>query len=146
MDSCEVYEFPAGLPAFETERSFRLEAPQELAPLRLLVSQQSPGLRFVCTPASVLMPGYAYCLDPSESELLSESASAPRPEELECLIVLTFPRDGAPTANLLAPLVLNHETHKGVQSIQVASEYSHVHPLPRVASTGPAEGEEQTCS
>jgi flagellar assembly factor FliW len=35
----------------------------------------------------------------------------------------------SPTANLLAPIVVNLKTHRAIQAIQADSGYSHQHPL-----------------
>jgi len=117
-----LFEFPCGLPAFEDERSFVLVERPDFSPLVLLQSSARPGLRFVCVPASVLVPDYRFELGEEESALLGEGRH-------DCLAILTFPRSGEPTANLMAPIVLSRESMRGVQSIQSVSGYSHCHPL-----------------
>jgi flagellar assembly factor FliW len=56
-----------------------------------------------------------------------------------CLTILSVAEDRPPTVNLLAPLVVNPATNRGVQAIQVESGYSHQHELP-------APGPEAPCS
>ena len=45
-----------------------------------------------------------------------------------CLAVLAV-RESGPTANLLAPLVVNLANRKGVQAVAPESDYSHQHAL-----------------
>jgi len=45
-----------------------------------------------------------------------------------CLAVLSI-RENGPTANLLAPVVINLSNGKGVQAVAVSSGYSHQHPM-----------------
>lgn len=122
------YDFPAGLPAFEELRRFRLVARPEFAPLMLLESAEREGLRFVCAPARLLAPGYRVEMSEEDEALLGLPAGGGG-RRLECLAIVTFPASGAPTANLMAPLLLDAGTRRGVQSIQASSGYSHCHPL-----------------
>lgn len=120
MTDAGVYYFEDGLPGFEQEHEFRLEAPPHLAPLLLLASAVTPGLRFVCVPAQILLADYQW-----------------EPPGGCALAILTFPETGAPTANLLAPLVLDPRTRRGAQVIQADSGYSCQHPLPRPVEAQP---------
>lgn len=123
------FEFPAGLPAFEQERRFRLVARPEHTPLVLLESMASPGLRFVCAPVRLLHPDYRPEASEDDLALLGCGEQGAADGRLLCLAILTFPESSPPTANLLAPLLLNPDTGRGVQSIQPGGAYSHCHPV-----------------
>jgi len=47
-----------------------------------------------------------------------------------CLAIITVPEGKPPTANLMAPLIVNRKTRLALQAIQVDSAYSHQHALP----------------
>jgi flagellar assembly factor FliW len=55
--------------------------------------------------------------------------------EVLCLTILSVEKNAPPTANLLAPIVVNLHTQRARQVIQVDSAYSHREKLPiRVAA------------
>lgn len=117
------FDFPAGLPAFEKHIRFRLTTGPPYAPLVFLESLVAPHPRFICLPATEFFPGYEWRTDAAEEELLGEGPRL-------CLAILTFPEEGAPTANLLAPVVLGLATRRGVQSIQTGGGWAADYPLP----------------
>ncbi len=121
-----LYRFPRGLPAFEQITSFFLIENPAHAPLVVLESHCKPPVRFACIPMQWLMPDYRLELADEEAALLGASSS---PGGLILLAVLTFREGLAPTANLLAPVVLNPEARVGLQSVQAHLPYSHLHPL-----------------
>jgi flagellar assembly factor FliW len=76
-------------------------------------------------------PGYEMGLIQDDRELLGLEGSR-QPEagpEVLCLAILTAPPDGPPTANLLAPVVINLATRVGVQAVRADARYSHRHRL-----------------
>lgn len=125
------FDFPAGLPAFEQERRFRLVENPEFAPLVLLQSTNTPSLRFVCAPAALLDPAYRPETSEEDEALLGRGAGVASSGRLICLAILTFPESGPPTANLMAPILLDPMTRRGVQCVQSSPRYSHCHPLRR---------------
>jgi flagellar assembly factor FliW len=128
------FDFPAGLPAFENERRFQLVENPEFSPLVLLQSTRTRSLRFVCAPASLLDPAYQPEIGEEDAALLGRCCAATDTRPLLCLAILTFPEGGPPTANLMAPVLLDPETRRGVQCIQSSPRYSHCHPLRREPS------------
>jgi flagellar assembly factor FliW len=117
----DLYHFPLGIPAFEEERSFVLIRRGEFSPFLVLQSATKPRLRFICLPLALLAP--AYPLD-SEEEALASLGIAQPPGNWIALAVITFAAGEPPTANLLAPIILNPSTRCGVQSLQPGSGYS----------------------
>jgi flagellar assembly factor FliW len=120
------YRFPFGIPAFEHLTDFRLVENPAWAPLVVLESESDPPVKFACAPVRLLMPGYQLELSEAEEAALE---LPPGGGELILLAILTFPQAGPPTANLLAPVVLNPDKRLGVQSVQAHFPYSHLHPL-----------------
>jgi flagellar assembly factor FliW len=123
----ETYHFAEGLPAFEHLRRFVLAQQSHLLPLAFLVSAEEPGLRFICVPVEAIAPDYELTLQDSDRETLAWT-EAPPPHLV--LAVLSFPAEGPPTANLLAPVVLNLSNGRGMQVVQAGSPYPVCHPLP----------------
>ena len=125
-----VLEFPSGLPGFEERRLFLALQFADSKPLVFLQSLDDPGLCFVTLPVLVADPEYSLKVSMEDRELVglpSTSALRIGPDVL-CLTVLSLEESG-PTANLLAPLVVNISNLKGVQAIASESDYSHQHAL-----------------
>ena len=125
-------EFPHGLPAFETEKRFRLTQSLERAPLLFLESETTPGLSFLLLPLAAIDPGYRLSLSAEDREIINAPIAhgkAGNDANLVCLAVLTAGEDSPPTANLLAPVVFNRASGRAVQAVRSDRVYSHKHPL-----------------
>lgn len=124
-----VLEFPAGLPGFEQEKQFLpIEHPAS-KPIVFLQSLARSGLCFITLPVRVLAPDFSLALSAEDRSLLSFREEA-RPEigrDILCLAIVSVAEGRQPTANLLAPLVVNLANRRGVQAIQPDSDYSHRH-------------------
>jgi flagellar assembly factor FliW len=125
-----IVEFPAGLPGFEDRRKFVAVTLPHTEPLVFLQSLEDPGLCFITLP--VLSIDRQYRLEVREEDLQTMGLSPKRQprigEDVACMAVLTLQESG-PTANLLAPVVINIKNLKAVQAIAPDSGYSHQHPL-----------------
>ena len=128
-DSCFV--FPAGLPAFEDERAFLPIEVADASPLVFLQSLSQPGLCFVAVPVYVADDGYELAVSPEDLSFIGLAPhSQPRPGQDVLVLALVSSQQGAPpTANLLAPLVINLAQRLGVQAIRNDMRYSHQHVL-----------------
>ena len=128
-----VFQFPYGLPGFESERAFLFLQKPQTEPLMFLQSIRTPRLCFVLLPILVADPHYQVNLDAEDLAALHLPAGRqPRVgEEILCAAILRAgdSRQPAPTANLMAPVVVNLKEQIGIQAIQVDSPYSHQHPL-----------------
>ncbi len=111
-------KFPNGLPAFEKEHSFRLI---DREPLLFLESETNSELSFLLLPVTLIDPGYQLALSAEDRETIG----AARTSDLLCLAVITAGGNLAPTANLLAPVVVNIESGRAVQAVRSDSVYSH---------------------
>jgi len=126
-----VFEFPAGLPGFEEERRF---VPIEHAASRPIVFLQSlnrPSLCFITLPVLVVQRDFRLAISAEDLRTLelSEKRQPTLGAEVLCLAVLSVAEGKLPTANLLAPVVVNLKTRRGLQTIQVDCSYSHQHPI-----------------
>ena len=116
--NCLHLEFPHGIPAFETEKQFRLI---EREPLLFLESETSSNLSFLLLPVALIDPEYRLAISAEDKETLGA-----RPESrLLCLAVVTAAEDSPPTVNLLAPVVVNLDNGKAVQAVRSDAVYSH---------------------
>lgn len=127
----DIFEFPNGLPGFEQERRFLCVERPALRPVVFLQSVDQPDLCFITVPAQSIEPDYQPAIALEELTLLGAAGADTgyREQNLACLAIVCLPAEGAPTANLLGPVVLSRETRKGVQAVRDDSRYSAVTPL-----------------
>ena len=111
-------EFPNGIPAFENERRFSLI---DRDPLLFLESETSPGLSFLLLPIALIDPDYRLALPDEDRKTIGASENS----SLLCLAMITAAEDLPPTANLLAPVVVNLDSGRAVQAVRSDSVYSH---------------------
>jgi flagellar assembly factor FliW len=124
-----VFHFPNGLPGFEHEHAFLFLNQPHTDPLLFLQSLGDSRLCFILLPILVVDPHYEVNLDAEDLAALHFPANRqPRiGEDILCAaIVSTGPE---PTANLMAPIVVNLKEQIGLQAIQADSRYSHRHPI-----------------
>ena len=121
-----VISFPAAIPPFP-DQSFVLISKED-SPFFFLQSVTTPDLCFITLPVQAVDPGYTLRLEPQDAEALGLVTREPR-EELTRLTILTIPEQGAMTANLTAPVVINPSRKIGVQAVRSDKTYSHAHPL-----------------
>jgi flagellar assembly factor FliW len=122
--------FPNGIPAFEIEQRFRLI---DREPLLFLESETNPELSFLLLPVALIDPDYRLVLSPEDRAIIDASSES----DLLCLAVITVAENSPPTANLLAPVVVNLDCGRAVQAVRSDAAYSHKYPL---------MAEEATCS
>jgi flagellar assembly factor FliW len=124
--SAGVIDFPGGVPGFDHLRRFVLVEQAALAPLVFLQSLETPDLCFPAVPVGAIDPRYELEISPEDLEALKLDPSR-QPEvgrEVVCLAVVAA-RNGPPTANLLAPIVINLSRRVGVQAVRTDARYSH---------------------
>ena len=122
-DANAEIEFPQGLPGFEGERHFVFVEPEDLKPVAFLQSIATPGLCFTTIPVTAIDANYDLQLKREDHKLLGGTDS------LIALAILSGTKEGAPTANLLAPLAIHLANRRGVQAVRWDSKYSHAQPL-----------------
>ena len=124
-----VFEFPAGLPAFEDEKAFVLIETAESAPLVFLQSLTRANLCFLAFPMQVVDSDYALSVAPEDLEALGlETSRQPvLGHEVVLLALISLDDQFVATANLMAPVVLDVKTRRGLQAIRRDRLYSHQH-------------------
>jgi flagellar assembly factor FliW len=123
-------DFPAGLPGFENRKKFVAVTFVESDPLVYLQSLDDPALCFITMPILAADPCYKLRVNGEDLEQLGLPQSRqPRiGDDVLCLTVVSV-RETGPTANLLAPIVVNLRNRKAVQAVSPESDYSHQHAL-----------------
>jgi flagellar assembly factor FliW len=119
-------EFPGGLPGFDSRRRFVAIRFAASDPLIYLQSLEDPDLCFITMPILSIDPLYRLKVSGEDLDRLGlPPARQPRVgEDVLCLTVLSV-RETGPTANLLAPIVVNLRNRKAVQAVAPESAYSH---------------------
>jgi flagellar assembly factor FliW len=127
-----VLVFPAGIPAFEEEKSFLAIRQPLNEPLVFLQSLSNRNLCFVTLPVGSACPNFQLSIPAEDLDAL-DLATDRQPvmgREVLCLTIISLEENEPPTANLLAPIVVNLKTQRGRQVIQTESPYSHRAKLP----------------
>jgi flagellar assembly factor FliW len=127
----DIFDFPNGLPGFEAEHRFLCIERPALRPVVFLQSIAKEELCFITLPARSVDPGYQLEVGPEERTLLGLASpeAGSLDQSLACLAIVCLPSEGAPTANLLGPVVLSRETRKGVQAVRDDCRYSAMTPV-----------------
>jgi len=139
-----VFHFPHGVPAFEEEKSFVLIQTPERQPLVFLQSLGRPGLCFLALPILAVDQKYQLEIAPEDLEELGLDPRRQPVLDAEVMVLALIAGHGEflACANLMAPIVLNVRTRRGLQAIRRDSRYSHQYPLAgqpeRVGSAGEA--------
>lgn len=109
-----VLEMVEPLLGFPDRRHFALIRLDDDGMVCALRSLDEPDLRFVVVPPDAFFPDYAPEIDDATAETLGATSA----EDLLVLVMVNAAdsADGA-TANLLAPVVVNHRTRKAVQVV-----------------------------
>jgi flagellar assembly factor FliW len=123
-----------GTTTYRDEKRFvPIESPQH-SPLLFLQSMIQPGLCFLALPIQVVDAEYRLSVSREDLVLLELPLDRqPLLESEVAVLVLLSLHDGlSTTANLMAPIVVNLKTRRGLQAIRQDSIYSHQYPIARV--------------
>jgi flagellar assembly factor FliW len=128
-----VFEFPNGMPGFETERAFVFLEQPATHPLMFMQSLSSPEVCFILLPVLAADPQYQLRVaeeDLAALQLPADSQPQIGKDVLCAVLVCAADEERpGPTANLLAPIVVNLKRQIGIQVIQTQTKYSYRHPL-----------------
>lgn len=120
IEPASIITFPAGLLGFEDLKRFVLLERPEIAPLEWLQSVDNPQIVFTVMDPAVVFENYHPELSDEDWDALGVTPDAP----VTIRVLVTVPKNPADmTANLLGPLVIAPEQHKGRQVVLVNSDY-----------------------
>jgi flagellar assembly factor FliW len=129
FDEPAVIAFPNGLPGFAQCRRFLpLEDPSR-KPLIFLQNLEDPHLCFLTLPIAVVDPAYRLKMNAEDRAVIGLETQPELDGRSECWAIVAVGEDHIPSANLLAPLVINRVNGLAVQAVRDDSIYSCRHPL-----------------
>lgn len=116
----DVIEFVRPLAGFAGEREFLMIRPRPDAPWIMLQSLRDAATAFLTLPAHLVAPGYEARLSTEDCDALGWREAVPG---ALVLILIAAAPDGAATANLLGPVVIDPATRRAVQAIRDDRRY-----------------------
>lgn len=137
-DVPERLEFAVPPPGMLDLRRFTLTSLDDVGLLFALRADDDPGVRLFVVPPSPYFPAYTPRLDPETLRTLglADDGAAPAGVEPVLLVVVHPGADGQPpTANLLAPVVVNPATGEALQVVLDSDEWPLRAPLGAEGST-----------
>jgi len=134
IDPSRLLVFPHGLLGFARFRTCARLQPDDRGVFYWLQSVEDPELAFVVTDPPAWVPEYSVPIRPGElTELGLDRA------EDATLFAIVNRRDGAITANLQGPIVLNAASRTGIQLVLSDRSWSTRHELVRMPGTAAAQ-------
>jgi flagellar assembly factor FliW len=106
------------MPGFPAHREFVLVRLNEDGLLYAFTSIQDPDLRFLVAPPEPFFPDYA----PEIENEVFAALNSKDPDRLLLMTVITAGVDET-TANLMAPIVVDRDTHRAMQVVLSGSGY-----------------------
>ena len=129
IDDNKVIEFSEGILGFPELKKFALIYDNEkntAGGFNFLVSVEEPAFGMPVVPALMVEPGYS----PKFTENIEGVIGELTEENALVLVTMTIPSDVTKmTVNLNAPLVINTDTNKGIQSVVANEEYDVKYPI-----------------
>ncbi|MCR5508201.1 MAG: flagellar assembly protein FliW [Lachnospiraceae bacterium] len=125
----KIIEFPEGILGFPELKKFTLMYDNEkntAGGMNFLVSLDEPAFAMPVVPALVVQDGYS----PKFTEDIESTIGKLTEDNVLLLVTMTIPADVTKmTVNLNAPIVINADTKKGVQSVVENEEYDVKYPI-----------------
>lgn len=122
----EVIHFDYGLPGFQYEKTFVLLPLEPESPFVVLQSLNHPEVAFIMTTPFLFYPDYAFDLPGDAIEQLAIESEF----DVTIYSILTIKEPFADsTINLIAPIIVNHQTKEAKQIVLQSDDYATKHPL-----------------
>ncbi|MDZ4831398.1 MAG: flagellar assembly protein FliW [Phycisphaerae bacterium] len=127
IDDGRILQFPAGLLGFSSYRRYALLQPDEQGVFFWLQSVDAPDLAFVVTDPALWVTDYQAQIRREQMEELGLDGL----DEAQVLVIVNK-RDGALTANLQGPVVVNASNCKAMQLVLAEKRWTTRHVLMEV--------------
>jgi len=121
-----ILHFPSGILGFSDCHRFALLPHRPGTPFFWLVPVDREDIAFVVVNPENFFP--EYCPNLTQDQLAPLALEPDVDHSLGMLVVISF-RDGEPTANLRAPLILDLPQRRAVQAVQIGKEFDTQTPL-----------------
>lgn len=143
IDETQVISFPHGIPGFENDREYAVFPIEGEGPFYYMHAVKNSDLCLVLAVPFVFFPDYELEITSESQEIKEILGIENSQQELAVFTVLTIPEDFKnTTANLLAPVIINPETKKGLQYVTVNSRYQTRHRIfPQQQKAAAAQGQ-----
>lgn len=128
VDEDRIISFPAGLLGFSSFRRFALLQPDDDGVFFWLQSLDAPELAFVVTDPALWLPEYQATIRREQMEQLELQTA----EEAQVFVIVNK-YDGALTANLQGPLVVNVKRRAGMQLVLADRKWTTRHEIMQLA-------------
>lgn len=126
FDENSVIEFPEGMLGLPEFKHYVIVESPSIKPFLRLQCVGAPHIGFLTIDPAFVDPGYKQFIVDHDPEHLYIDAE----EDIVILVVCTVSRDGTDvTANLTAPVIINHKNMIGRQIILLESHYDIKHSL-----------------
>ncbi len=126
VESDAILNFPAGILGFSECRRFALLPHRPGTPFFWLVPVDRTDVAFVVVNPENFFPDY--CPKLTQDQLAPLALEPNQDHSLGMLVVISF-REGKPTANLRAPLIMDLPHRRAVQAVQIGREFETQAPL-----------------
>lgn len=126
VEADAILNFPAGILGFSECRRFALLPHRPGTPFFWLVPVERDDIAFVVVNPENFFP--EYCPSLTQDQLAPLGLTPEQDHSLGMLVMVSF-RDGKPTANLRAPLILDLAKRRAVQAVQIGKEFETQAPL-----------------
>lgn len=121
-----IITFESGLPGFPEEKSFVLLPYASDSPFAFLQSTHDPNLTFLLTDPFAFFPDYQFELDDAAAVEFGLS----KENQPQVWSIVTVPEKVQEmTANLIAPVIINHRDRQGCQIVLETKQYTTRHRL-----------------
>ena len=123
-----LIHMPRGPIGFDDETAFVLIQLPEQFPLVYLQSTRSADLCFIALPVLTIARDYELVLHPEDAQTIDVPCQPEIGRDVLCLVLVATGEDG-PTANLLAPVLVNLRTRRAMQCINAVGSCSVRQPI-----------------
>ena len=114
IDEETIYTFKDGVPGLKGIHKYCIVESDELAPFKWLQACEEPFLSMMMLDPTLIDPEYDFTLSDEYNQVLDIEET----DELTAMVFIVVPQDPKKmTANLLAPVVFNARSKRGVQVV-----------------------------